>query len=260
MTAGTGSGPAPTGDPVDRSLEPPAIRRIGVAVGQWLDLYASPGQLITVACSGGADSTALAVATLAEATRQRYRVAAATVDHGLQAGSDQRALDIAAMLARVGYQQVHVLPVSVGGSGGTEAAARRARYDALYRVAAGGVVLLGHTLDDQAETVLLGLGRGSGPRSIAGMAASTPPYGRPLLGLRRADTEAACAAAGIQPWQDPHNADPAFVRVGCGTRCCRCWRTSSAAASQPRWPGPRPSSRRTARYWTCSRRRCCAGR
>jgi tRNA(Ile)-lysidine synthase len=74
-------------------------------------------------------------------------------------------------------------------------------------------VLLGHTLDDQAETVLLGLGRGSGPRSIAGMRPVDGRYLRPLLGVRRATTEAACTALGLEPWDDPHNADPAFQRV-----------------------------------------------
>ncbi|HYZ35647.1 MAG TPA: TilS substrate-binding domain-containing protein, partial [Pseudonocardiaceae bacterium] len=77
----------------------------------------------------------------------------------------------------------------------------------------GALVLLGHTLDDQAETVLLGLGRGSGPRSIAGMRQLDPPWGRPLLEVRRAVTAAACAALGLRPWIDPHNADPAFRRV-----------------------------------------------
>ena len=74
-------------------------------------------------------------------------------------------------------------------------------------------VLLAHTADDQAETVLLGLARGSGPRSIAGMRPWRPPWGRPLLGVPRATTEATCRLAGLTPWQDPHNNDPAFTRV-----------------------------------------------
>jgi tRNA(Ile)-lysidine synthase len=109
---------------------------------------------------------------------------------------------------------VHVLPTTVDGSGGLEAAARRARYAALREAApAAALVLLGHTLDDQAETVLLGLGRGSGPRSVAGMRELDPPWGRPLLGVRRAVTAAACAALDLAPWIDPHNADPRFRRV-----------------------------------------------
>ena len=74
-------------------------------------------------------------------------------------------------------------------------------------------MLLAHTLDDQAETVLLGLGRGSGPRSIAGMRPYDPPWCRPLLGVRRAVTHGACAELGLTPWHDPHNADPRFTRV-----------------------------------------------
>jgi tRNA(Ile)-lysidine synthase len=105
--------------------------------------------------------------------------------------------------------------VEVTGPGGPEGAARAARYGALARAAEplGAHVLLGHTLDDQAETVLLGLGRGSGPRSIAGMAGVDGYYRRPLLGLRRATTQDACAALGLDPWDDPHNADPAFQRA-----------------------------------------------
>jgi tRNA(Ile)-lysidine synthase len=77
----------------------------------------------------------------------------------------------------------------------------------------GWVVLLAHTLDDQAETVLLGLGRGSGPRSIAGMRAVDGRWVRPLLGLRRETTRAACAAERLPYRDDPQNADPRFTRV-----------------------------------------------
>jgi tRNA(Ile)-lysidine synthase len=103
----------------------------------------------------------------------------------------------------------------VDGEGGPEAAARRARYGALRtaRPHPDSPVLLGHTLDDQAETVLLGLGRGSGARSLAGMQTWDPPWLRPLLGLRRADTAAACRAQDLTFWDDPHNVDPRFTRV-----------------------------------------------
>jgi tRNA(Ile)-lysidine synthase len=191
----------------------PAQRRIAKVVGHWLDRYAVRGATMTVACSGGADSLALALGTLAEAGRQGHRIAAATVDHGLQPGSAQRAEATAELLSRMGYPQVRILTVAVDGRGGMEASARRARYDALYPLAGDGSILLGHTLDDQAETVLLGLSRGSGPRSIAGMAAYGRPYGRPLLGIRRAETEMACEEAGLTPWHDPQNVDPAFTRV-----------------------------------------------
>ncbi len=191
----------------------PALRRVTRAVGHWLDAHAARGSRITVAVSGGADSLALAAATVVEAARQGHPVAAATVDHGLQKGSGRQAADVAAQLRALGYENVTVLPVRVTGGGGPEAAARRARYDALFPLAADGAVLLGHTLDDQAETVLLGLSRGSGPRSIAGMAPFNRPWGRPLLGLRRSDTAAAVAEIGLSPWRDPHNDDPSFTRV-----------------------------------------------
>lgn len=189
------------------------LRTVEIAVGKWLDAYLPRDRPVTVACSGGADSLALAAATFTEATRQGHPVHAATVDHGLQPGSADRARATAELLRRIGYDDVRVLPVIVGSDGGLEAAARTARYAALHPLAKGGAVLLGHTLDDQAETVLLGLGRGSGPRSIAGMRPWAKPYGRPLLGLRRADTVAACEEAQLPVWQDPHNTDPRFTRV-----------------------------------------------
>jgi tRNA(Ile)-lysidine synthase len=110
---------------------------------------------------------------------------------------------------------VEIVPVAVGTAGGPEAAARTARYRALQDAAdaLGRDVLLGHTLDDQAETVLLGLGRGSGPRSVAGMRVRTGRLVRPLLSVRRATTIAACAALGLEAWHDPHNDDPSFQRV-----------------------------------------------
>src|SRR6266545_3353698 len=98
-------------------------------------------------------------------------------------------------------------PVLVACSGGADSLALAAAATAAWWV------LLGHTLDDQAETVLLGLGRGSGPRSIAGMRPADPPYLRPLLGIRRATTAAACAAEGLPAWADPHNADPRYRRA-----------------------------------------------
>jgi tRNA(Ile)-lysidine synthase len=113
----------------------------------------------------------------------------------------------------VGCIDALVLCVDVGTAGGPEAAARTARYRALEDARGGAPVLLAHTLDDQAETVLLGLGRGSGARSIAGMRPSDPPWYRPLLGVRRALTHAACDEFGLTPWQDPHNADRRFTRT-----------------------------------------------
>jgi tRNA(Ile)-lysidine synthase len=170
---------------------------------------------VLVACSGGADSLALAAATAFEAPRAQVRAGLVTVDHGLQRGSAQRAEQVASLGYELGFDPVEVIRVEVGTAGGPEAAAREARYAALEAAGAAldASVLLGHTLDDQAETVLLGLGRGSGPRSIAGMAEVDGRYLRPFLHLRRTTTEAACAALGLEPWDDPHNVDPSFQRV-----------------------------------------------
>jgi len=153
------------------------------------------------------------------APRAGLRGGGVTVDHGLQAGSAERAADVAALMTKLGLDPVHRVTVTVApppAGAGPEAAARAARYQALDQAAGehqAAAVLLGHTLDDQAETVLLGLARGSGARSLAGMPARRDPYRRPLLGLRRATTAAACADLGLAPWQDPHNRDARFARV-----------------------------------------------
>lgn len=173
------------------------------------------GALVVAAVSGGPDSMALAAALAAEAPRLGLRAGALTVDHGLQEGSAERAASVASGCKELGLDPVEVLTVDVGGAGGPEAAARTARYDALESAAdrLGAVaIVVGHTLDDQAETVLLGLARGSGARSLSGMAPRRGRIIRPLLGVRRTTTEAACRALAIATWQDPHNADAAFTR------------------------------------------------
>jgi tRNA(Ile)-lysidine synthase len=176
-------------------------------------------QPVLVACSGGADSLALAAAIAFEAPRAGVSAGAVTVDHGLQGGSAPHAEETAVLLRNLGLSPVTVVRADVGRAGGPEAAARSARYDALASAAAGlgARVALGHTLDDQAETVLLGLGRGSGPRSVAGMVEIRDDDGvtwwRPLLAIRRATTRAACAAQELPVWDDPWNADPAYTRV-----------------------------------------------
>jgi tRNA(Ile)-lysidine synthase len=192
---------------------PPAVAAVRLAVRRELRDVA-PGGLVLVACSGGADSVALAAATAFEAPRAGLRAGALTVDHGLQDGSAARAQSLARQLTELGLAPVTCLSVTVDGAGGPEAAARRARYAALGEAARrlGAVaVLLGHTRDDQAETVLLGLARGSGARSLAGMASRSGCYRRPLLALGRATVRA--AAQGLPVWEDPHNADPAFTRA-----------------------------------------------
>nr|WP_228046285.1 tRNA lysidine(34) synthetase TilS [Saccharopolyspora sp. HNM0983] len=171
------------------------------------------GDAVAVACSGGPDSLALAAAAAHVGLRRGLQVHGLVVDHGLQAQSAEVAQRTAEQLSGLGLRS-QVLPVQVSGPGGPEAAARRARYAALGSARpAGAPVLLGHTLDDQAETVLLGLGRGSGARSLRGMAESDPPWVRPFLGVRRETTEQACRELGLPPWHDPHNVDPTFTRV-----------------------------------------------
>ncbi|HEV2535940.1 MAG TPA: tRNA lysidine(34) synthetase TilS [Streptosporangiaceae bacterium] len=196
-----------------------AVAEIRAAVrGCLADLAA--GELVLVACSGGADSLALAAATAFAAPRLGLRSGAVTVDHGLQPRSAERAAKVAALLGELGLDPVRSTAVTVPQAGqgarGPEAAARVARYGALDAAAqeyGAAAVLLGHTLDDQAETVLLGLARGSGGRSLAGMPARRGPYRRPLLAVRRAATGAACAELGLEAWQDPHNTDFRFARA-----------------------------------------------
>ena len=172
--------------------------------------------LVLVALSGGPDSLALAAATAFEAPRAGLRAGAVIVDHGLQDVSAAVAERAAGQARTLGLDPVRVVRVEVTGDGGPEAAARNARYEALDAAAAenGAVaVLLAHTLDDQAETVLLGLARGSGAASLQGMAPEAGLYRRPLLGIRRQITVRACADAELEPWEDPQNADPAYGRV-----------------------------------------------
>jgi tRNA(Ile)-lysidine synthase len=172
---------------------------------------------VLVACSGGADSLALLSATVFEARELPCRVVGVTVDHGLQEGSADHAARVVEQMARMGVDETAAVRVQVEADGqGPEAAAREARYAVLDQMAehfGSEVVLLGHTRDDQAETVLLGLTRGSGGRSLAGMRGAFDSYRRPLLGVSRGDTVIACQVEGIEFWEDPHNADPRFARA-----------------------------------------------
>jgi tRNA(Ile)-lysidine synthase len=176
----------------------------------------SASELILVALSGGPDSLALAAATAFEAPRAGIRAGAVIVDHGIQPGSADVAAEAARQACDLGLDPVLVVDVTVGTDGGPEAAARTARYTALDNAAretGATAVLLGHTLDDQAETVLLGLARGSGPASLSGMETHSGIYRRPLLGIRRATTVQSCDDLGLDPWHDPQNDDDAFTRV-----------------------------------------------
>ncbi|MFF9350291.1 tRNA lysidine(34) synthetase TilS [Streptomyces sp. NPDC014734] len=171
--------------------------------------------LVLVACSGGADSMALASALAFEARKLDVRAGGITVDHGLQDGSDTRAAEVVDRLAAMRLDPVESVAVRVGHEGGPEAAARDARYAALDAAAeryGAAAVLLGHTRDDQAETVLLGLARGSGIRSLSGMAAASGRYRRPFLQLDRQTARKACLVQSLPVWDDPHNIDPAYTR------------------------------------------------
>ncbi|HET6300726.1 tRNA lysidine(34) synthetase TilS [Microbacterium sp.] len=197
----------------------PAVAEVRLAVRRALGDLA-PGSAVVVALSGGADSLALASAVAFEAPKIGLRATAVTVDHGLQDGSADAATGAAGRARALGLD-ARVVRVEVSGGDGPEAAARAARYEALAaeaRATGSIAVVTGHTLDDQAETVLLGLARGSGAASLQGMApvsalANGVALLRPLLGVRRARTRAACAAEGLEPWDDPHNLDPRFARV-----------------------------------------------
>jgi tRNA(Ile)-lysidine synthase len=165
---------------------------------------------VVVACSGGADSLAL----LALAVDAALAPIAVHVDHGLRPGSDREADVVAAAAARLGAsfdaRRVHLEP-----GANLEARARTARYDALEaaRVEYGATaVLLAHTADDQAETVLLNLLRGSGSTGLAGMPARRGRLVRPLLAARRADVRAECARRELVPVEDPSNDDLAHRR------------------------------------------------
>lgn len=218
----------------------PAIADVRRAVRDCLEVLESekgadavPASLLLVALSGGPDSLALAAATAFEAPRAGFRAGAVVIDHGLQSGSDEVAAHAANQARALGLDPVLVRTVSVGAEGGPEAAAREARYAALEEAATetGAIaVLLGHTLDDQAETVLLGLARGSGTASLSGMAQRSSglaerssglaqrtkgktTYLRPLLGIRRETTVQFCKDSGLVPWIDPHNSQQRFARV-----------------------------------------------
>src|SRR6218665_58520 len=255
---------APPDVPTSRRPEGPSRRRLTPAIAEVRGAVrsalggvraagAGDDPLVLVALSGGADSLALTAATVFEGPRAGFRVGAAVIDHGLQVHSAEVAAPAAAQARALGCDPVLVHRVEVANEGGPEASARQARYRALDALAVrhgAFAVLLGHTLDDQAETVLLGPAGGSGAASLSGMApgtvggiagnkrteqspgiapdavdgavvggvgsgavVGTVAYLRPLLGTRRATTRQACLDAALTPWDDPHNADPRYTRV-----------------------------------------------
>ena len=184
----------------------------------WASSGVVEGDVVAVALSGGADSLALTAAAIFEGQRAGISIIAITVNHNLQAGSDVVAERAKQTAIELGADLAEVISVSVPKSSlGMEAAARNARYEALDAFAKkvnAKYTMLGHTLDDQAETVLLGLARGSGAKSIAGMSAvSDEKYLRPLLSIRRETTVSFCVDSGLEFWSDPQNEDLKFSRV-----------------------------------------------
>lgn len=166
---------------------------------------------VVVACSGGADSVAL----LALAVDAQLAPVAVHVDHGLRVDSAHDADRVRALARALGVD-LRVVRLTVGPGPNLEARARDARYDALERerVEVGAdVVLVGHTADDQAETVLLNVLRGAAASGLAGMAPRHGTIVRPLLDVRRAATRALCADLGLPAVDDPMNDDRAFRRV-----------------------------------------------
>jgi tRNA(Ile)-lysidine synthase len=197
----------------------PAIADVRRAVREaWMRHGVVSGDRILVACSGGADSLALAAASVFEGSRIGVLVGAVIVEHRLQPETKAVAEATAKTLAELGASPVEVRAVKVAKTkaGGPEAAARTARYAALDAAAdelGAKFVMLAHTLNDQAETVLLGLSRGSGNRSLNAMSEVNRRYLRPLLGIERQTTVAFCEDSGLNAWQDPQNSDGKFARV-----------------------------------------------
>ena len=204
---------------VGSSLNPvstnPATVAIRSAVRECLS-SCSAGDTVLVAVSGGADSLALAAALVPESKNLLVNLVGVTIDHQLQKNSGEQATKVFTQLSELGIAQIEIVKVNVELVDGLEASARRARYAALDTAAEkynARLVFLGHTLNDQAESVLLGLARGSGARSLSGMARCTGKYCRPLLEITRSETLAACDENKLTPWIDPHNSDSNFARV-----------------------------------------------
>ena len=194
----------------------PAQGTIRHAVREVLAANTKPGQKLLIAVSGGADSMALASATLFESKKLQLQIATVTIDHGLQKASAKVTEQTLEKLQKIGITETWSKKVKVGTKGGPEAAARAARYEALESIrveSKSDFIVLGHTANDQAETVLLGLTRGSGAKSLSGMSVRSERLLRPLLSIERKTTEQFCIDEKISPWQDPQNKDLKFLRV-----------------------------------------------
>ena len=197
------------------SIKTPALLELRQAVRFWFEKL-EPNSKVCIGVSGGADSLALAAAAKLESKNFSIDLVAVIVDHGLQANSAEIAEFAKQQLIKLGFQDIFVGRASVQITDGLEASARRARYKVFQQAIetyGPNTFLLGHTKNDQAEGVLLGLARGSGTKSLSGMQEVSGIFVRPLLGIDRATTEIACHESNIEYWVDPHNSNQDFTRV-----------------------------------------------
>jgi tRNA(Ile)-lysidine synthase len=197
------------------SIKTPALLELRQAVRFWFEKL-EPNSKVCIGVSGGADSLALAAAAKLESKNFSIDLVAVIVDHGLQANSAEIAEFAKQQLIKLGFQDIFVSRASVQITDGLEASARRARYKVFQQAIetyGPNTFLLGHTKNDQAEGVLLGLARGSGTKSLSGMQEVSGIFVRPLLGIDRATTEIACHESNIEYWVDPHNSNQDFTRV-----------------------------------------------
>ena len=197
------------------STKTPALLELRKAIRIWFEKL-EPNSKVCIGVSGGADSLALAAASKLEASNFPIDLVAVIVDHGLQENSGEIAQFAKQQLGKLGYQDVFIGKANVQVTDGIEASARRARYRVFQQAIETynpNYFFLGHTKNDQAEGVLLGLARGSGTKSLSGMQEISGMFVRPLLGIDRATTEIACRESSIEFWNDPHNSNQDFTRV-----------------------------------------------
>jgi len=197
------------------SAKTPALLELRKAVRIWFEKL-EPNSKVGIGVSGGADSLALAAASRLEADNFAIDLVAVIVDHGLQENSTEIAEFAKKQLTKLGFKDIFIGRANVQITDGLEASARRARYQVFQQAIetySFNSFLLGHTKNDQAEGVLLGLARGSGTKSLSGMQEISGIFTRPLLAIERATTEAACREVNIEYWIDPHNSNKEFTRV-----------------------------------------------
>ena len=197
------------------STKTPALLGLRKAVRFWFEKL-EPNSKVCIGVSGGADSLALAAAAKLESQNFAIDLIAVIVDHGLQKNSAEIAELAKEQLSKLGYKDIFIGKANVQITDGLEASARRARYLVFQQAIetfGANTFLLGHTKNDQAEGVLLGLARGSGTKSLSGMQEVSGVFIRPLLGIDRSITELACREANVEIWNDPHNSNQDFTRV-----------------------------------------------